>query len=67
MAVGANPTKTVVITRCRSDLESPQPARRTRSCSGGEHIFTPPTWPEGRTNLSPRVCVAVVPRTVRFP
>eukprot|EP00966_Prymnesium_polylepis_P050658 1172869-Prymnesium_polylepis.1 len=26
-----------------------------------------PTWPEGRTNLSPRACVAVVPRTVRFP
>eukprot|EP00966_Prymnesium_polylepis_P015188 351148-Prymnesium_polylepis.1 len=23
-----------------------------------------PTWPEGRTNLSPHVCV---PRTVRFP
>eukprot|EP00966_Prymnesium_polylepis_P260198 6010372-Prymnesium_polylepis.1 len=25
------------------------------------------TWPEGRTNLSPRVCGAFVPRTVRFP
>ena len=26
-----------------------------------------PTWPEGRMNLSPRVFLAVVPRTVRFP
>eukprot|EP00966_Prymnesium_polylepis_P333673 7389118-Prymnesium_polylepis.1 len=26
-----------------------------------------PTWPKGRMNLSPRVILAVVPRTVRFP
>eukprot|EP00966_Prymnesium_polylepis_P297802 6880772-Prymnesium_polylepis.1 len=25
-----------------------------------------PTWPEGRTNLSPRVCEAVAPYTVRL-